>query len=355
MAHPIRSVHWRRIHWILALLFVLPWAVLSITGAGLGFSDEIDRALNPDLRNMPPEYGKPPLMLNQLVQRVKQQVVFNKIFAIYPAKTPFDTTRVDYLPKGSHQQLKQAFFNPITGKLKGERDWQMALPIWLAKWHVYLAQTQWMHWVLLMATLGLGGMVLTGGAILGHRVLQWATLSMHAQLGVGLSVIWLAIVLSAVWVGILAPSHKGFSARNEMSVLNHSKGYDLGQTGLDLTSLSKLPLPLPNETQVKQYGANICPTSQQIVQIQNLPMRKGVGVVCQSNADYGIWTQTRWWVRPIDGQTFQLKSLPPYERWSWALHSGSGLGLFGRILWVWGSLALVYMFWSGYRTWKKRK
>ncbi len=359
----VRTFRWQRIHWMLAFLFAFPWMTLAITGAGLGFSDEIDRALNPDLRNVPPKYGQPPLALNQLVQAVEQQLSPQKLLAIYPARTPFDTTRVDYLAKGKRgnrdirgnkQQVKQAFFNPVTGQFKGERNWQDALPIWLANWHVYLSQGQWIHWVLLVSCLGLGSMVFTGWLMVRRRLRDGSHLSVHAQVGVGLSFVWMAMVLSAVWVGFFQMGEVGFSARSEMSLLNASKGYDLNQPGLSHAELLRLPLPLPNEVKMEKGQANICPESQQIVRIRALPRGEGIELLCQPNADYGVWSQTRWRVKPLEGQKFQLERLPQNERWTWALHSGTGLGLFGRILWVWGSLALLYMVWSGYRIWRER-
>ncbi len=353
----------RQLHLALAFCFALPLISLALSGAALSFSNEIDSALNPDLLNCAPSPKKQSLSLDKLMTHIRQALQNDnhlRLETIFPAKTPFDTTRVDYI--NAQQALVQAFFNPYTGKLLGKRLAEDTLTSVLTRWHYDLWLPTWMHWIFVISSFGFLALILSGLSIF----LKKPKL-LHAKVGSILFSIWGIITISAILISVW--SH-GFSARITLNT------NELNPSLLALQSPIKkerwlaishwiLPLPLrPSET---NNNLTLCPSEQGLVKLKSHIIWQGqsaLEAVCQSNADYGVVFQTRWALPILNDQVqvAQKKAISQINNfstvtqgWLWGLHSGKAFGLIGRMLWMWATLALIWMLWSGFNLFLIRK
>jgi len=354
---------WRQLHLALAFCFALPLLSLAISGAGLSFSNEIDRALNPDLRNCAPNPEKNALSLDKLMTHIQQVLPADnqaRLETLFPARTPFDTTRVDYI--NAQQQLIQAFFNPYSGKFLGKRPAKDTLTSVLSRWHYDLWSSIWMHWFFVISSIGLLTLILSG---LPNFIKKPKLL--HAKVGAIFFGIWGTITISALLISLW--SH-GFSARislnsNELNPTLLSSHTPIAKNTLSAINNWVLPLPLrPLET---NNNLTLCPTEQGIAKLKFNTIwqdQPALEAVCQSNEDYGVVFQTRW-ALPILNNQVQMNQKSPITQinnlstdiqgWLWGLHSGEAFGLIGRMLWMWATLILIWMLWSGFNLFLIRK
>ncbi|WP_029408582.1 PepSY domain-containing protein [Thiomicrorhabdus sp. Milos-T2] len=357
------KLKWRQLHLAFAFCFAIPLLSLAISGAGLSFSNEIDRAFNPDLRNCAPSPGKNALSLDQLMTHIWQALPADnqtRLETLFPARTPFDTTRVDYI--NAENQLIQAFFNPYSGKLLGKRPANETLTSFLTQWHYDLWSPVWMHWLFVISSVGLMVLILSGLP----NFLKKPKL-LHAKVGIIFFGIWGIITISALLISVWS---NGFSARIALNA-NDLKPTLLKShspiTKNTLSAISNLTLPLPLRPLETKNNVSLCPKEQGIAKLKLNSIWQGqsaIEAVCQSNEDYGVVFQTRW-ALPILNNQVQMNQKSPITTinnlstnthgWLWGLHSGEVFGLIGRMLWMWASLLLIWMLWSGFNLFLIRK
>jgi uncharacterized iron-regulated membrane protein len=334
------------LHRWLAVLLVIPLAILAISGAGLAFSDEIDRALNPDLRNVPPEFHKPyaPLSSSLLTAPVINAPTHKSIkpYIIYPAMTPYDSLRIDWLGfagNGSAERF-QSFYNPYTAQLLGSRNYQDSLPVLLAELHRYFwFESNWhdtattllkgaLPFMLLLILLGMILLFLLKPRH--NRLPQPKTL--HQKVGALTAPFLLFIMVSALLslfsLTTFNPSHRIASP------------------------LITTPQVVSNSPLLKTLIDHIdaqCPTGQKPYQIW-LNQPEGITLYCQTPNDSGSVTQTQWKLSvsssdPIEISKTRISSY--INNVAWALHTGEILNLPGRLIWMWASLLILILIYTG--------
>lgn len=161
---------------------------------------------------------------------------------------------------------------------------------------------------------------------------------------------------------------QGFSARialnsNELNPTLLTLHSPIAKNILPVISNWALPLR-PLET---NNNLTLCPTEQGLTKLKFNTIRQGqstLEAVCQSNEDYGVVFQTRW-ALPILNNQVQMNQKTPITKinhfstetqgWLWGLHSGRVFGLIGRMFWMWATLILIWMLWSGFNLFLIRK
>ncbi|MBD3767277.1 MAG: PepSY domain-containing protein [Gammaproteobacteria bacterium] len=118
----------RRLHRWLAWLFALPLIWLSLTGALLGFSAEMDRIMHVELMTTP--LSQQPTLPESVQQAlIHQSYPHHHWVAFTPAQNPVDTSMA--LLRDEQGELWQVFLNPKLGKINGVRrlaeDWTVML------------------------------------------------------------------------------------------------------------------------------------------------------------------------------------------------------------------------------------
>ncbi len=121
----------KRLHYWLAWLFALPLIWLSLTGALLGFSTEMDRIVHVELMTTPLSQ-QPTLSESVQHELIRQAYPHYRWVAFTPAQNPVDTSMA--LLRDEQDQLWQVFLNPKLGEVNGIRalsdDWSVILMRW---------------------------------------------------------------------------------------------------------------------------------------------------------------------------------------------------------------------------------
>jgi uncharacterized iron-regulated membrane protein len=239
----------KRLHYWLAWMFALPLIWLSLTGAMLGFSAEMDRIMHVDLMTTP--MSQQPT-LPELVQHelIRQAYPHYQWMAFTPAQNPVDTSMA--VLSDEQGRLWQVFLNPKLGEINGLRplaeDWSFVLTALhrfaflgeaLGKVLVILSTlalllvliTGWMQsreqiqeryslhrllgqWLMLLVLLlSLSGLlVLAQNSLWIESVISWASVHQGDWLGIPGRLLWVIISLSLAWLimgGLwLASTHK---------------------------------------------------------------------------------------------------------------------------------------------------
>lgn len=182
------------LHRWLAWLFAFPLIWLSLTGALLGFSDEMDRIVHVELMTTPMSQ-QPTLPESVQHDRIRQAFPSYQWVAFTPAKNPVDTSVA--LLKDEHDQLWQVFLNPKLGEVNGIRalseDWSEIL----MDWHRFaFLGDQLGSLVAIFSTTALLLILLTGW--MRSKEQTQKRYSLHRLLGQWLTPILLVILLSAL-------------------------------------------------------------------------------------------------------------------------------------------------------------
>jgi len=313
-----------KLHRVLAFLTSLPLLLVCISGASLSFSDEIDRALNPDLRNIPPVFNEDKQHAEQqLLDTLKMvQHHYSNMVNVFLPMTPYDSLRVDVIKS---QQRWELFYNPNSGQFLGERRYQEALPIWLQRFHQSLMLGELgSFWI--KVTTPIFTLMLILGFVLWLKK-HSKNQSWHTKLGwISFPVILLILMTAnlSLWTNL------SFGPQQQLNI--------------------KLePINLSKETLTRLLVR--CPSEQKPMRLIGKPHR-GIEMLCQNNQDYGSLTQTHWLIRP--DKMIQKTPHQRVEDWLWALHSGQVLGLPTRMIWMWVSLIPLFLFWTGWQDWRRK-
>lgn len=299
-------------HRWLALVAILPLTVLLLSGAGLSFVHEFDRAMHPRLLSVSATKA---LDMNTLQSIVADELITldaNLMEIVYP-ETVYDPIRL-HMHDGSKQWRR--YLNPHTGKVLGDRSVESEWSEQLLKLHTGLLNLQFGSLLTLFGTIVLLLMLSLGLSLL-RQASTWRVTGWHAWLGLCSSPVLVLIIVS----GLLSISGV-FNMSNENS-------FDAGGQG----SLKKV---------LTNREADINTLCQQRPAQLRLNLDNTAQLRC---LDGSLWLlQSDQAVAPLQHESSQ-------DTLVWELHSGEWAGLPGRAFWMWSVLAVLYLFFSGIRDW----
>ncbi|WP_316201767.1 MULTISPECIES: PepSY-associated TM helix domain-containing protein [unclassified Bradyrhizobium] len=174
-----------QIHSVLGLAAALILSLLGITGAIMGFEDEIQAGLNAKLSHVAPR-TEAPLSPAELVARLPADPALGKVSAITLSRDPLAAVRVRFARNEDGGRSSSLLVDPYDGRVLGE-----------PRGEAFFATVRHLHrWLLLPGDGNGAGRQITGAAVLGlvallitGLVLRWprrassAALWLKPQLG----------------------------------------------------------------------------------------------------------------------------------------------------------------------------
>ncbi|CCD88391.1 conserved membrane protein of unknown function [Bradyrhizobium sp. ORS 285] len=149
-----------QIHSILGLAAALILSMMGLTGAIMGFEDEIQAALNSSLAHVAPR-TEAPLTPSELVARLQADPALGKVSAITLARDPSAAARVRFARKDDGGHPASLLVDPYDGRVLGEPSGES-----------FFTTVRHLHrWLLLPGDGNGAGRQITGAAVLGLVVL----------------------------------------------------------------------------------------------------------------------------------------------------------------------------------------
>lgn len=299
------------VHRWLALLACLPLLIVLISGAGLSFVNEFDRAMHPALLSVA---ASKPLDIEKITTYIKTdlETIEADLVAIRYPESAYDPIRLQ-LSSTSDQWLR--YINPHTGKVLGERNLVQDWSVKLLRLHMHVLETGVGSVVTLIGTAILLVMLALGLSLL-RRKSGWKVSGWHAWLGLCSAPVLLLICVS----GLIS-----FSGVSAISGTDRVK-----------------PTPIDSQSNLIQLNhAEIIKTcinspSEIIASVT------GVTLSC-NNGD-------RWLFESIAGE-LAIPQSSGNQALLWNIHSGEWAGLPGRAFWMWSVLGVLYLMYSGLGDW----
>ncbi|WP_315752765.1 MULTISPECIES: PepSY-associated TM helix domain-containing protein [unclassified Bradyrhizobium] len=148
------------IHSVLGLAAALILSLLGITGAIMGFEDEIQAGLNAKLSHVAPR-TEAPLSPAELVARLQADPALGKVSAITLSRDPSAAARVRFARKDDGGRSSSLLVDPYDGRVLGE-----------PRGEAFFTTVRHLHrWLLLPGDGNGAGRQITGAAVLGLAVL----------------------------------------------------------------------------------------------------------------------------------------------------------------------------------------
>ncbi|WP_316166008.1 MULTISPECIES: PepSY-associated TM helix domain-containing protein [unclassified Bradyrhizobium] len=149
-----------QIHSVLGLAAALILSLLGITGAIMGFEDEIQAGLNAKLSHVAPR-TEAPLSPAELVARLQADPALGKVSAITLSRDPLAAVRVRFARNEDGGRPSSLLVDPYDGRVLGE-----------PRGEAFFATVRRLHrWLLLPGDGNGAGRQITGAAVLGLVVL----------------------------------------------------------------------------------------------------------------------------------------------------------------------------------------
>ncbi len=150
------------LHGLVGILGGLFLVVMGLTGSGIVFHQEIDRALNPHLMQVVPQ-GKP-VAIDAFWPSVQTYFPNGRLESIQLPQSPSATYQLQFNLKD--KTARQVFIHPYTGAILGDRQWQHTLIGFL-----YTVHHDFFVGKVGLYLVGLSGLILIAQAITG--LLLW--------------------------------------------------------------------------------------------------------------------------------------------------------------------------------------
>lgn len=224
----------KRLHYWLAWLFALPLIWLSLTGALLGFSNEMDRIAHVELMTTPLSQ-QPTLSESVQHELIRQALPHYQWVAFKPAQNPVDTSMA--LLRDDQDQLWQVFLNPKLGEVNGIRALSDDWTVMLTRWHRFaFVGYELGKLPAMLSTLALLLVVLSGWILSKKQTQQ--RYSLHRLLGQWLTPVLLVVLVS----GLFLSAHNNGWFVSSMNWASLHQGDWLGMPGRLLWVVASLLL-----------------------------------------------------------------------------------------------------------------
>ncbi len=302
------------VHRWLALLACLPLLIVLISGAGLSFVNEFDRAMHPSLLSVA---ASNPLDIERISTLIESQLetIDADLSAIrYPASS-YDPIRLQ-LSAADNQWLR--YINPHTGKLLGERNVAQDWSARLLRLHMHVLEVGFGSVVTLIGTVVLIVMLGLGLSLLRSKS-AWKVSGWHAWLGLCSSPVLLLICVSGL-ISLTGVSTISFTDRVKPALVANQSDLIL----LNHAEMIKACANRPSELIASVIGATLC---------------------C-ANGDK--------WLFSSEAGELTVEQSSGNQALLWNIHSGEWAGLSGRAFWMWSVLGVLYLVYSGLRDWYQK-
>lgn len=302
------------VHRWLALVACLPLLIVAISGAGLSFVNEFDRAMHPALLSVAASKS---LDLEQISTHIESELetIDADLSAIRYPQSPYDPIRLQFSSKGD-QSLR--YINPHTGKVLGERKVTQDWGVKLLKLHMHVLEVGFGSVVTLIGTVVLLVMLVLGVSLL-RRHSAWKVSGWHAWLGLCSSPVLLMICVSGL----------------------------ISLTGVSTITTSDRVKPVvvtELDDVIHQRHAEMIKTCANGAS-ELVATTSGATLVC-ANSDT--------WLFEIKAGELSVQQLSGNQTLLWSIHSGEWAGLPGRAFWMWSVLGVLYLIYSGLRDWYQK-
>lgn len=330
-----------RLHGLLGLVAGLPIVLVALSGAALAFAQEIDRALNPGLLAVPPVTGSAFASLDAWRHDLNMAHPDWRLRVVYPPLTEYDPLKLEFADP--QERTWEVFVNPDTGRLLGVRDQASGLYRRLYGMHVWLLDGEPGRWLVRASALALLVLALSGLVVLWRRVVP--VRSGHARIGLYTAVILVFIsttglvaALTPVNFRVIEPVFAD-EERPLQAAVDDAGREPLGQTIEHALTACAARDAQPALIVLPQASKGLI---QMICQRRGMPGSLGREYLTLASEAVRQNEPIRY--------TMHLS-----DHLLWGLHSGDVLGLPGRIVWMWASLAPLFLGASGLLVWRRRR